>query len=93
MQITKVILSVILGAIAATNCFAQRSTINDARDAQAQKQGYYSYNYLLMDATGSVSILPSEGNFFETQNKYAALVYYRGIGERTDRLVAVKEIP
>lgn len=57
-----------------------------------QKQGYYSYNYLLMDASGSITYLPSEGNFFETQNKYTALVYYRGIGERTDRLVAVKEI-
>lgn len=51
------------------------------------KQGYYNYQYLLMDAAGALTPLPSEGNFYQTQNSYQALVYYRGIGERTDRLV------
>ena len=51
------------------------------------KQGYYSYQYLLMQADGSLIPLPSEGCFYQTENDYQALVYYRGIGERTDRLV------
>ena len=51
------------------------------------KQGYYSYKYLVMDKDGKAHNLPSEGNFFQTENSYQALVYYRGNGERTDRLV------
>ena len=51
------------------------------------KQGYYNYQYLLMDARGALQPLPSEGNFYQTQNSYQALVYYREIGGRTDRLV------
>mgnify|MGYP003292882612 FL=1 len=62
MRITKVILSVILGAIATTNVFAQRSTINDARDAQAQKQGYYSEPYGFIQAQGGLNTTLSPGN-------------------------------
>ncbi len=51
------------------------------------KQGYYSYQYLVLDATGSLYTLPAEGNFFQTENTYQALVYYRGNGDRTYRLV------
>ena len=53
------------------------------------KQGYYSYEYVRRNADGSIQLLPSEGNFYQTKNQYQALIYYRGTGERTDRLVAV----
>lgn len=56
------------------------------------KQGYYSYTYLTPDAGGVMSPVPSEGNFYQTRNRYEALVYYRGVGERTDRLVAFAEL-
>lgn len=56
-----------------------------------QKQGYYSYRYLLKNIEESVPV-PSEGSFFQTQNRYHSLVYYRGNGDRTDRLVGVGEI-
>ncbi len=48
-----------------------------------QKQGYYSYQYLMANGT----IPPSEGSFFQTENRYQALFYYRGTGDRTWRLV------
>ena len=51
------------------------------------KQGYYSYQYLWEKADGTLAPVPSEGNFFQTENLYQAFVYYRGSGERTDRLV------
>lgn len=52
------------------------------------KQGYYSYEYLLpQSATGNYTPLPSEGNFFQTENRYQALVYYKGTGARTWSLV------
>lgn len=51
------------------------------------KQGYYSYQYL-EDTGGNVfKPLRSEGSFYQTENDYYVLAYYRGIGERTDRLV------
>ena len=53
-----------------------------------QKQGYYSYQYLLITDDGRPHPLPSEGNFFETENHYQILVYYKGTGERTWRLVS-----
>ena len=57
-----------------------------------QKQGYYSYQYLLRDANGATHILPEEGSFFETENRYQAYVYYKGTGERTWRLVSYQQI-
>lgn len=51
------------------------------------KQGYYSYQYLMVTPEGKTLLVPSEGNFYETNNSYSALVYYRGNTDRTDRLV------
>jgi hypothetical protein len=51
------------------------------------KQGYYNYQYLTRNVDGSVTLLPSEGSFYQTENSYQLLVYFRGQGERTDRLV------
>lgn len=53
-----------------------------------QKQGYYSYQYLWIDNDGNSHPLPSEGNFYQTENRYQILVYYKGTGMRTWRLVA-----
>lgn len=57
-----------------------------------QKQGYYSYQYVLVDDNGVSQAVPSEGSFYQTENKYQVLVYYRGRGERTDRLVGYQEV-
>ena len=56
------------------------------------KQGYYSYRYLTQRSDGALSLLPSEGNFYQTENTYQALIYYRPIGSRTDRLVGYAEV-
>ena len=57
-----------------------------------QKQGYYSYQYLIRDSDGRTHVLPEEGSFFETENKYQAFVYYKGVTERTWRLVGYRQI-
>ena len=59
---------------------------------QSLKLGYYSYQYLLVDDDGKVGLVPSEGSFYQTENKYQALVYYRGITERADRLVGYQQV-
>lgn len=56
------------------------------------KQGYYSYQYLTLNSDNSTSYVPSEGNFFQTENQYQALVYFRANGDRTDRLVGYQQI-
>ena len=71
-------------------------TYNDATQCYEatimQKQGYYSYQIVMLDNSGTVQTMPTEGSFYQTENKYQALVYYRGQGERTDRLVAYQEV-
>ena len=57
-----------------------------------QKQGYYSYQYLLRDENGHTHIMPEEGSFFETENRYQAFIYYKGISERTWRLLGYQQI-
>ena len=47
------------------------------------KQGYYSYEFIQQDGLTARTM----GSFFETENEYEVLVYYRGQGARYDRLV------
>lgn len=56
------------------------------------KQGYYSYQYLVLHDDDSTAPVSTEGSFFQTVNKYQVLVYYRGQGDRTDTLVGFAEI-
>lgn len=51
------------------------------------KLGYYSYQFLLVDNSGRARVLPSEGSYYQTENKYQAFVYFKEQGGRTDRLV------
>ena len=71
-------------------------------DAEAQaytaavllKQGYYSYQYLALSEAQPEKGLtaPYEGDFYQTSNEYAALLYYRRTGDRYDRLVGFGKI-
>ena len=56
------------------------------------KQGYYSYQYLVLKPDGTTAPFPTEGSFYQTENTYQALIYYKGNGERTDRLVGYNQI-
>ncbi len=57
-----------------------------------QKLGYYSYRYTVIDDTGMIQPEAIEPTFYQTENKYYALVYYRPIGGRTDMLVGYTQI-
>ncbi len=58
------------------------------------KQGYYSYTYLLANKETAVADYtnPLEGNYWETENNYTILVYYKGFADRVDQLIAVSQI-
>ena len=57
-----------------------------------QKMGYYNYQLLMEHENGQTDIVPEEGSFYQTENRYQALVYYKGIGDRTWRLVSFREL-
>lgn len=60
---------------------------------QMLKQGFYDYIYLLKDKkTGTIASDLTEGNWFETENNYTILVYYRPLGGRADELIAISLI-
>ncbi len=56
------------------------------------KQGYYNYRYVYAGDNGQVDFTAIEGCFSETENYYTVFVYYRGLRDRYDRLVAVQTI-
>ncbi len=52
------------------------------------KQGYYNYSYAFVEDGSEIANLERiEGGWFETENNYQILVYYRPFGDRYDRLV------
>lgn len=53
------------------------------------KQGFYNYKYVLVDRDGSIDGGAFSGNFWQTENKYTVIVYYRDVGARYDRIIAV----
>ena len=57
------------------------------------KQGLYDYDYVLADASGkTVETNFVNGSFFDTENDYQILVYYRRPGSRFEELVAFAEL-
>jgi hypothetical protein len=57
------------------------------------KQGVYDYQYVWVNtATQQADSKPLEGSFFETENDYQLLVYYRAPGARWEELVGYQFI-
>jgi len=54
------------------------------------KQGVYDYTYVWVDKAGKPDINALEGSYFETENDYQLLVYYRPSGARWEELVGYK---
>ncbi len=56
------------------------------------KQGYYNFQYVYVpQGSSSADSKSLEGSFWLTENDYQILVYYRGQGERYDRLVGFRQ--
>lgn len=57
------------------------------------KQGYYNYQYAVYDSSAKkVSYTAIDGSFWQTENLYQALFYYRPWGVRYDVLVGFGEV-
>lgn len=64
---------------------------NEAKDTYQNerlfKQGFNNYRYVIVDRDGKIDQGAIGGNFWQTENDYTVLVYYRGPGERFDRII------
>ncbi|HEX6914236.1 MAG TPA: DUF5103 domain-containing protein [Chitinophagaceae bacterium] len=57
------------------------------------KQGYYSYTYVTKGIREEVpTVEQTDGNYWETENDYLVLVYYRSLSGRHDELVGVTTV-
>ncbi|RTY87527.1 DUF5103 domain-containing protein [Flavobacterium sp. GT3R68] len=52
------------------------------------KQGFNNYQYVVADKNGQIDAENAiDGNFYQTENNYFAIVYYRLNGQRYDRVI------
>ncbi len=56
------------------------------------KQGYYNYTYIAVDQEAPFQKTELEGNYWETENAYTILVYYKSFTDRSDQLIGVSSI-
>ncbi|MEO5890884.1 MAG: DUF5103 domain-containing protein [Ferruginibacter sp.] len=59
---------------------------------QFLKQGYYSYGYMLVDQADPLKRIEMEGNYWETENNYTILVYYKGFSDQYDQLIGIGKL-
>ena len=56
------------------------------------KQGYYNYSFAVKDKyTGETNFSKITGSYWQTENEYSALMYYRPWGKRYDLLIGYGE--
>ncbi len=55
------------------------------------KQGYYNYKYVIVDQDGTLQEHTIGGSFWQTENNYKVLVYYRALGARYDKIIGLGE--
>mgnify|MGYP001474873565 FL=1 len=53
------------------------------------KQGFYNYTFATRGADGLVNTNEINGSFFETENEYTAIIYFKPFGSLYDRVIGV----
>jgi hypothetical protein len=59
------------------------------------KNGYYDYSYVTIDKNDKnrkASFEVTEGNYWESENNYTILVYYRPLAGRSDELIGIAQV-
>lgn len=68
-------------------------SINAYRKSLLLKQGYYNYQFLALEqGESSAELFPLENSFYETENDYLILVYYKNLTDRSHRLIGAELI-
>ncbi len=75
-------------AISDENKMEFKEETNTYEKAIMIKQGFVNFQYVIADKSGIIDNENAlDGNFFQTENLYNALVYYRENGQRYDRII------
>ncbi|MFK8060585.1 MAG: DUF5103 domain-containing protein [Polaribacter sp.] len=53
------------------------------------KQGFYNYTFATVDSDGNVNANEVNGTFFETENEYTVITYYKPFGSFYERVIGV----
>lgn len=53
------------------------------------KQGFYNYQFVTKDLNGNISNHDIDGSFYQTENDYTVLVYYRPFGTRYTQVIGL----
>lgn len=64
---------------------------NVLRNAILLKQGFYNYKFVTVDSNGNLNEGAISGNFYQTENNYKVIVYYRDLGARYDKIIGIGE--
>ncbi|MEG1748071.1 MAG: DUF5103 domain-containing protein [Tannerellaceae bacterium] len=57
------------------------------------KEGSYNYQYLFVPTGSAVGqTAPIEGNYYQTENEYTIVAFYRPMGARYDRLIGMTTV-
>jgi hypothetical protein len=65
---------------------------NTYEGTQFLKQGYYDYSYMLVDKNDPSQKAELEGNYWETENVYTVLIYYKSFTDQSDQLVGIAKV-
>jgi Domain of unknown function (DUF5103) len=75
---------------------ANKMVFNPAKNIyegqQFLKQGYYDYTYMLVDKDDPTQKAALEGNYWETENVYTILIYYKSFTDQSDQLVGIARV-
>ena len=55
------------------------------------KQGFYNYKYVVVENNNQLNEGAVSGNFYQTENNYKVIAYYRDLGKRYDRIIGFGE--
>ena len=53
------------------------------------KQGFYNYTYVTLNPDGTVNNHEIEGSYFQTENEYTVIVYFKQFGDRYTQVIGV----
>jgi hypothetical protein len=53
------------------------------------KQGFYNYTYVAVNKNIMIDPYKVEGSFYQTENEYTVIVYYRKFGDRYDQAIGL----
>lgn len=56
------------------------------------KQGYYNYTYIAVNRNDLYDRVELEGNYWETENLYTILIYYKSFTDQAEQLIGAGEL-